>query len=353
MGDPTLAPAGGWGRERYPAAVTALRFGLVFDLLGTHPPRPAAPADLDAEYEPEATVELLEDSVRRLGHVPVRLGNPHALLATLGKGELPPLDVALSIAEGYGSRNREAWAPALLEMAGVPCLGSDGLCLSASLDKAWAHRLVAAAGVPVPDPRVVVSAALERGAWEFPVFVKPRWEGSAKGIGPHSRADDLASLARAVSRIERDYDQPALVERFLPGAEYTVAVVGHAPPRALPALQRALEPTTGIGLHAVERHPAPAGGWRSHTPGALDAALESELARLAVLAFEALECRDFARADFRLDAAGRPHFLEINPLPTFAPDGSFAILAELAGREPAELIAEVLAEGLRRLGLDR
>jgi D-alanine-D-alanine ligase len=332
--------------------VTALRFGLVYDLLGTHPQRRAPPADLDAEYEPEATVALLEASVRRLGHVPIRLGNPHALLATLGKGELPPLDVALSIAEGYGSRNREAWAPALLEMAGVPCLGSDGLCLSASLDKAWAHRLVAASGVPVPDPRVVASGdVLQIDDWNFPLFVKPRWEGTAKGIGPHSRVDDRAGLARAVARIERDYDQPALVERFLPGAEYTVAVVGHAPPRALPVLQRALERTTGIGLHAVERHPAPAGGWIPHTPGVLEDGLERELARLALLASGALECRDFARADFRLDAAGRPYFLEINPLPTFAPDGSFAILAELAGREAEDLIAEILADGLHRLGI--
>jgi D-alanine-D-alanine ligase len=79
--------------------------------------------------------------------------------------------------------------------------------------------------------------------------------------------------------------------------------------------------------------------------------LETELARLACHAFAALECRDFARADFRLDADGRPHFLEINPLPTFAPDGSFAILAELAGRSPDDLIAEILGDGLRRLGL--
>jgi D-alanine-D-alanine ligase len=329
-----------------------LRFGLVYDLLGTHPPRLAAPADLDAEYEPEATIELLEAAVRRLGHVPVRLGNAHALLATLGKGELAPLDVALSIAEGYGTRNREAWAPALLEMAGVACLGSDALSLSAALDKAWAHRIAAAAGIPVPEPRVVASADLrERSDWRFPLFVKPRWEGTAKGIGPHSRADDAAGLARAVARIERDYDQPALVERFLPGAEYTVAVVGHAPPRALPVLQRALEPTTGIGLHAVERHPAPPGGWRSHTPGTLEAPLEQQLQHLALRAFDALECRDFARADFRLDADGRPFFLELNPLPTFAPDGSFAILAELAGRDPADYLAEILAQGLQRLGL--
>ena len=78
---------------------------------------------------------------------------------------------------------------------------------------------------------------------------------------------------------------------------------------------------------------------------------EAALRRLGLEAFEALECRDFARADFRLDAAGRPLFLEINPLPTFAPDGSFGILAELEGRSHEALLADVLGAGLRRLGL--
>jgi D-alanine-D-alanine ligase len=86
-------------------------------------------------------------------------------------------------------------------------------------------------------------------------------------------------------------------------------------------------------------------------PGSLDAALERELGALALRAFAALDCRDFARADFRLDADGRPVFLEINPLPTFAPDGSFGILAELEGRPADALVADVLAGGLRRLGL--
>lgn len=330
-----------------------LRFGLVYDLLGTHPPRPGAPPDLDAEYEPEATVALLEDAVRALGHVPVRLGNAHALLARLGKGEPPPVDVALSIAEGYGSRSRETWAPVLLEMAGVPCLGSDPLTLAATLDKLWTQRLVAAAGLPVPWFRSATPEMLEEISYDapFPLFVKPRWEGTAKGIGPGSVVADPAALAREVVRIARDYDQPALVEGFLPGPEYTVTVVGNAPPRALPVLQRALERDSGIGLHALERHPAPPRGWEGHTPGRLDAGLERELADLALRAFAALECRDFARADLRLDAAGRPAFLEINPLPTFAPDGSFGILAELEGRAPAALVAEVLAAGLARLGL--
>jgi D-alanine-D-alanine ligase len=327
-----------------------LRIGLVYDLLGS---APAGPPDADAEYEPIETVEALEGAIRLAGHEPVRIGSPRDLLSALGKGALPKLDAAWNIAEGWGTRNREAWAPVLLEMAGIPALGSDALTLSTSLDKAWALDRVAAAGVPVAGYACADSAdALESLALPgaFPLFVKPRWEGTAKGITPASRVEDAAALAREVARVVRDYRQPALIEPFLTGAEYTVTLIGNAPPRPLPVLQRALEARSGIGLHALERH-APAGGFAHVLPGALAPALEAELAALAVRAFAALACRDFARADFRLDAAGAPRFLELNPLPTFAPDGSFAILAELLGRSLEDLLAEVLALGLARLEL--
>jgi D-alanine-D-alanine ligase len=242
----------------------------------------------------------------------------------------------------------------LLQLAGVPALGSDALTLSATLDKLWAGRLVAAAGVPVvPQRSIGPGDEVESVSFpsSFPLFVKPRWEGTSKGIGPHSRVEDLGALRAAVARIHADYEQPALVERLLEGPEYTVTVVGNAPPRALPALQRALETRTRVGVHALERHPAPPGGWRFETPGRLDAALETRLADLAIRAYEALECKDFARADFKLDRDGEPYFLEMNPLPTFAPDASFGILAELEGRPLEDLLADVLRGGLERLGL--
>ena len=332
----------------------ALRIGLVYDLLGSIPRGASDPPDADAEYEPEATVRVLEGAIECLGHRPLRVGSPHDLLAQLGKSELPALDAALNIAEGFGSRNREAWAPVLLEMAGVPCLGSDALTLSLTLDKPMAVVLVADAGVAVPEQVCVGSAGEAESIClpgQFPLFVKPRWEGTAKGIRPSSRVADRPALLREVARITRDYRQPALIETFLAGPEFTVTVVGNEPPRVLPVLQRALDATTRIGLHAVEAH-APAGArFEACLPGRLDAALEAELGELAVRAYRALACRDFARADFRLDDAGVPHFLEMNPLPTFAPDGTFGILAELEGRPLTELLAEVLAGGLARLGL--
>ncbi|MEZ4218347.1 MAG: D-alanine--D-alanine ligase [Myxococcota bacterium] len=334
-----------------------LAIGIVFETHESYARAPHEPADFAAEYEPVATIEALEAAIRAIGHRPVRLGTPHALLAAIGKGELPPLDAALSIAEGRGSRNREAWAPVLLEMAGVPRLGSDALTLSTSLDKLWTLERVAAAGVPVLPHTCLASAddALHAPLPDaFPLFVKPRWEGTAKGVERTSVVHGRDALAREVARIARDYAQPALVEAFAPGAEYTVTVVGSAPPRALPVLQRALERESGIGLHALERAGAaapPPGGYAHHVPGALDAGLEARLGELALTAWKALECRDFARIDFKLDRRGEPALLEINTLPTFAPDGSFGVLAELAGTTYEALVGEVLAEALARLGL--
>ncbi len=336
----------------------SLRIGIVFETFGSYPRTPGEPSDAHHEYEPESTVLVLEEAIARMGHEPVRLGTPHDLLRRLAAPEDPSrglgVDAALNIAEGFGSRNREAWAPVLLEMAGIPTLGSDALTLSTTLDKAWANRAVAAAGVAVAAPCVVAGREaaraldLEAHGLVFPLFVKPRWEGSAKGIRTSSRVEDRESLVREVERVTLGYQQPALVERFVPGAEYTVAVVGNDPPRALPVLQRALDVASGIGLHALEAH----GEGGAHAlPGELDPGLERRLQEQAVRVFTALDCLDFCRCDFRLDASGDPVFLELNPLPTFAVDGTFAILAELAGQDLPGLLAEVFASGLRRLGL--
>ncbi|MFO0687204.1 MAG: D-alanine--D-alanine ligase [Myxococcota bacterium] len=331
-----------------------LSIGLVYETFETYPVHPGDPPDAHVEYEPESTIEALESALSALGHRPVRLGSPHALLETLGRGERPPVDAVMNVAEGYGSRNREAWAPILLEMAGIPALGSDALTLSLSLDKAWTNRFLAAAGIPVAAQAVFADAeAALRSPLPapFPLFVKPRWEGTAKGVRASSKVTTRASLAAEVERVVRSYRQPALVEAFVPGPEFTVTLIGNGPPRALPAVQRALDRDTGIGIHALEGpgRTADSSALVPVTPGQLEPALEARLAALALRAFEALECRDFARVDFRLDAAGEPVFLEINPLPTFATDGTFAILAELEGSTLDAMLGRCIQAGLERI----
>jgi D-alanine-D-alanine ligase len=345
-------------RARYRNPMRELRIGLIYETFETYPRRSGDAVDAHVEFEPESTLEALEAAIVHLGHRPVRLGSPLAVLKCLSEGDSASVDAAFNLAEGFGGRNREAWAPILLEMAEIPTIGSDALSLSLSLDKAWANRWLAAAGVPVaPQTTMATVDEANQAALPapFPLFVKPRWEGTAKGIRASSKVASRAALVTEVARIVSDYDQPALVEGFVPGAEYTVTLIGNDPPRVLPVLQRALECETGIGLHALEgpgsRQPGEA-GFDHAAHGVLEPELEARLAELSLQVFAALECRDFARVDFRLDATGDPVFLEINPLPTFAPDGSFAILAELEGCSLSEMLGRCVAAGLVRLGFE-
>ncbi len=329
-----------------------MRVGIVYDRLGDAKPPPGAPPDWDAEYEPEETVTAIEAALRRLGHEPVRVGNVPALLAAVGRGPLD-VDAAVNIAEGYGSRNREAHAPVLLELAGVPTLGSDALALSVSLDKHLTKVVAQAAGVATPAWRVLRSAVDDADLdLPLPVIVKPRYEGTAKGIAPTSRCDTARALRAEAARQRALYRQDLLAEAFVEGPEFTVGVVGTGgEAEALPVLQRAVERQTGIGLHALERWERADRPFDYDVPGALTPELEASLAEAALTVHRALECRDFSRSDFRVDAEGAVWFIEVNPLPTFAPDGTFAVLAELVGRPYEAFLADVLGRGLGRLGL--
>lgn len=330
-----------------------MRIGLIYDVFESYEWQDGDPPDADAEFEPMATVDALADAVAALGHDPVRIGTARDLLARLDRLDV---DAAINIAEAGATRNREGYVPVLLELAGIPFLGSDALTLSLSLDKVWTKDLAAAAGVPTPAYRVYASPdAVDASDLPglFPLFVKPRYEGSSKGIHPGSRVESVAALRAEIERAVALYRQDVLVEPFIDGGgEWTVAVVGNEPPEALPVLQRALEQETRIGLHALEhRGAAASAAWSYDLEGSLSPALERTLQALAVRVYEKLECLDFARIDFRVDVAGQPWFLEINPLPTFDPDGTFAILAELMNRPYEAFLADVLSRGLRRLRL--
>lgn len=328
-----------------------LRIGLIYDVFDAYPWRDGEPADADAEYEPPATVEALEQAVRHLGHDAVRVGTARDLLNALPR---LAIDAAINITESAHSRNREAYAPILLEMAGIPFIGSDALTLSLSLDKAWTKDLALAVRVPTPPYRVYRSehdVVEEDLPGLFPLFAKPRYEGSAKGITRDSVVANADELRSAVCRLSTAYRQDVLVEQFVDGGEYTVAIIGNDPPEVLPVLPRAVEVESGIGLHALEHRGLSEGDYDYEIRGRLNADLEATLQDMSLRIYEKLECLDFARIDYRTDRGGDPFFLEVNPLPTFAPDGTFAIIAELLNRSYEDLLAEVIGRGLRRLGL--
>jgi D-alanine-D-alanine ligase len=304
-----------------------MRIGILFDRPDDYPDAVGA-ADRFAEFEPESTIQLMEAAVRHAGHEPVRLGGPRKLLA--GK---PDVDLVWSIAEGYGTRNREAWAPVLLEMHGIPVLGSDAHALSVSLDKRLTKIVAASIGLSVVGFPFSEDSARKPKTENRKLFVKPRYEGTAKGLSAASIVETEEELQAAVERIRREYGQEAVVEPFLPGAEFTVALIGE-PLIAYPVMERALDPATRLGSHVT------GSGGESLLTHSLTPELEATLRDWSLRLCAELGVRHFARLDFKCDEAANPFFLEINPLPTFAVDGTFAILAEMEGVPYAAWLGE-------------
>lgn len=321
----------------------SLRIGILYDRPNDYP-EVTGPEDRFAEFEPESTILAMESAIKTLGHKPVRIGSPRILLQTD-----PDCDIIWNIAEGYGTRNREAWAPVLCELRNIPCIGSDAYSLSTSLDKAATKERAHKIDIPTPQWSIHKKGSLfEPWGGPFPVFIKPRYEGTAKGIGTDSVIYDNESLEKQVVKLSKQYQQDILIEVFLPGDEYTCAVAG-TPMKALPVLQRALHSQSKIGIHAVNPFAEVENDYSiSHH---LPKTLENRLQEWSLKVCEMMDVLDFARLDFKMDEAGNPYFLEINPLPTFAIDNTFAILAELDGVPYHDYLAEILKQAIRRINI--
>lgn len=326
------------------ATTTGLRVGLAYNLRRIA----VAENDSEAEFDAPATIEALLSVLRSRGHVAFPLEADRSLPRTLS--ELAP-DLVFNIAEGLEGPNREAQVPALCELLGIEYTGSDAACMAVSLNKATAKRLVASEGILTPAFAVLRtgSEALP-AAFSFPAIVKPLAEGSSKGILGKQVAESESELRHIATALVERYRQPVLAEAFLPGREFTVALLGERAPRVLPIMEI-------VFTDRSERFPIysfkskfESIGVENRVPCAVEPALQAELERVAKASFAALGCRDIARVDLRLDETGRVHFIECNPLPGMAPD--FSDLCMMAKAEsvgyPA-LVSEILAPAVRRV----
>ena len=327
-----------------------MRVGLAYNVKPSDPP-PHLPEDAFEEYDSEETVGHICGAFASLGHEVVRLGAGPGIIDALRKGRP---DIVFNIAEGEGGRCREAHVPALLEMLGIPYVGSDPLTLCVTLDKPVAKRLVASEGFPTPRFRNCFSPPEVDGAeLSYPVIVKPAFEGSSKGVRIASRAASPAEARKMVAFVTETYGQSALVEEFVPGSEVTVGIVGNGRPRIVGVMEiapRSVLPEEFVYSLEVKRD------WENQVeyrcPPSLPAAVVAEIERCATGIYRLLGCRDFSRIDFRLDGEMVPHFLECNPLPGLSPGyGDLPIMAERMGIPYVHLLSEILSCALSRLGM--
>ncbi|WP_089933659.1 D-alanine--D-alanine ligase family protein [Candidatus Entotheonella palauensis] len=268
-------------------------------------------------------------------------------------------DLIFNMAEGWHGAWREAQLPALLEHLKIPFTGSSARTLALGLDKAATKRVLRQHGLPTPDGVVMHQPDQACDLSSFPLMVKPLYEGSSKGIWGESVVSNPVDLRRQVRRVLERYEQPALVETFLPGREFTVALLGNG-------VHVEVLPVVEIRFSALHREAVPIYSYEAkwlwdtparpldifHCPAEIDAALAEQLAALCRRAFRALECRDWCRIDVRLDACGAPAILEMNPLPGILPHADshscFPQAAAQAGMTYTDLIRRVVALACER-----
>ena len=318
----------------------------------------SVPDDRYAEWEDEVTIAAVEAALARAGEVirveaapdlPLRLRDTRA-------------DIVFNIAEGLTGPNREAHVPALCEFWSTPYTGSDSLTMSLCLDKGRTKEILGHHGIPTAPFTVVGGPEDLDGFAVFPAIVKPVHEGSSMGITRSSYCLSPDDARREIAGVITRYRQPAIVEGYLGGREFTCGILGNgAEARALPLIEvdfTAL-PAGALPIYSYEakwvwdQPEAPLDIFRC--PAAIESALAADIERTALAAYRVLRCRDWARIDLRCDDRGVPHILEVNPLPGIHPDPAMNSClpkaARVAGLDYEEMILGVLRAGAARHGL--
>ncbi len=327
---------------------------------------PKYQSDEFAEWDNPETIEAVANALRERCEVikidcnPARL--PHIIATLL---EAKP-DICFNITEGIGEPSREAQIPALLDMMRLRYTASDPATLCLTLDKARTKEILSYYQIPTPPFRLIHT--LREGemflneSHRFPLIVKPLYEGSSKGIFERSVVSSPEELLRQLREVIEHYQQPALVEQFLSGREFTVALIGNGEAvEVLPIIELCFDhlPKESRKIYSYEAKwlwDAPENPVEVFKcPAPISNELADEIARLCKRAFWALRCRDWARIDVRLDEHGKPFIIEINPLPGILPNpdehSCFPLAARVAGMDFNALINRVLDEALKRYNL--
>lgn len=311
-------------------------------------------ADQEAEFDSPETIEAIRLALVRRGVDAIALEADENLSENLKKEKIA---FVFNLAEGKCGRDREAQVPALLGLLNIPYMGSDATAMAVSLDKDLCKRFLSTCGVRVSrgvalrpgDTAVLKQAA----ALSFPLLLKPNAEGSGRGIFENCIAENERELCDLYADICRRFDGEMLAEEFLPGREFTVALLGNGKDvhvfRPMEILYRgATQGKYSVYSYKIKKDYLNYVDYKC--PADIPKALEEELMRMAKTAFLALKCRDIARVDFRLNKNGEPCFLELNPLPGLAPNYSdFPMAAASEGYDFESIVFAIYKTALERV----
>jgi len=320
-----------------------MKIGLTFDLRSWYIDRGYS-LDETAEFDKQETVDALENSLKIMGHETEPIGNAFQLIDALSSGKR--WDMVFNIAEGLYGDGRESVVPAILDQYKIPYVFSGPVIMGVSLNKHLAKLVVAAAGVPVsPGCLITESKDLDRCNLEFPLFVKPVSEGTGKGITEKSLVNSQEELMKMVKWILSEFRQPALVEEYLPGKEFTVGIIGYGDgATAIGGMEVICANNLPYSVEVKENYQ----DFCKYKP--LDTDIADECNSVALKAWKALDAADAGRIDLKADRNGRICFIEANPLAGLNPIHSdLPILSRMYGIEYQELMEMIMRAAIGRV----
>ena len=334
----------------------------------SHPKPEGVPPDAFADFDHIETIDSIRTALETDGHETVFIQADTELPYSLK--EARP-DICFNIAEGLGGDAREAQVPALLEMLKIPYTGSRVLTNGISLDKTLTKRIWRDRRLPVaPFQEFVAGDEPLRPELNFPLFVKPAREGTGMGVDTKAIVKNEKELRERTQYIINTYEQPALVETFLPGREFTVGILGRADAKLysrhpewyekdgfhrFPILEldmtRSVTPKV-YSQASKSKEVGEEGAPGYICPAEIEPELEKKLKYFALRAHQLLSALDVTRTDIRLDSEGNPRVLEINTLPGLTPNYSdLCLQAQAEGIRYEDLILEILYLGASRWGM--
>jgi D-alanine-D-alanine ligase len=326
-----------------------LKIGMTYDLRDDYLAEGYGEEDT-AEFDSPVTIDAIEQALKELGFETDRIGHIRSLARRLVAGDR--WDMVFNIAEGLRGFGREAQVPAILDAFDIPYTFSDVLALSMTLHKGMAKRVIRDLGIPTPDFAVIETEDQIAGIrLPFPLFAKPVAEGTGKGITAASKIETRSDLERVCRSLLTAFQQPVLVETFLPGREFTVGIIGTGTAAfATEVMEVVLKPQAERDVYSYFNKE----NFTSLVEYRLVADSEAgQASETALAAWRGLGCRDAGRIDLRSDATGRPNFMEVNPLAGLHPRHSdLPIIFGLMGKTFSQLIDLIMCSALKRLQSD-
>jgi len=299
-----------------------------------------------AEFDKMDTVDALEAAIRNMGFDTEKIGNSFQLIESLAAGKR--WDLVFNIAEGLYGDGRESVVPAILDQYKIPYVFSGPVILGVSLNKYLTRLIVASAGIPV-SPGMLISKPEDvlKCNLQYPLFIKPVSEGTGKGITEKNLLKTPADLKEMAEFLLTRFEQPALVEEYLPGREFTVGIIGTGDNAyAIGGMEIICRDNLPYSVEFKENYQE----FCKYIPMDNDFAEESKHVALEV--WKALGGMDAGRVDVKADRKGRICFMEVNPLAGLHPiDSDLPILSGFSGIKYQDLIERIVGSAIKRYNL--